>query len=138
MKVRRIKARRRSVSRHQAFAIIILSILFLAGANALLGQGNLGRISGSVTSASGSAISEAMVTVTDTERGITRSLAVDEAGEYNAPNLLPGKYTVRAVAKGFQTVERPAVVVEVGMELRVDVTMNVGRSENSGANVLTI
>lgn len=127
MKVRRIKARPRSVSRHQAFAIIILSLLFLTGANALLGQGNLGRISGSVTSASGSVISEAMVTVTDTERGITRSLAVDEAGEYNAPNLLPGKYIVRAVAKGFQSVERPAVVVEVGMELRVDVTMNVGR-----------
>jgi hypothetical protein len=93
---------------------------------ALFAQGNYGRILGTVTDQSGAVIAGAMVTVIDTERGVARNLTTDPAGEYNAPNLIPGTYTVRVEAKGFQTVNRENIVLEVGKEIRVDLTPRPG------------
>jgi len=94
-------------------------------------QGNAGRILGSVFYQSGGTIAGATVTVVDTERGINRTLTTDDAGEYNAPNLTPGTYTVRAEAKGFKKLERQNVVVEVGHEVRVDLTVQPGGQEQT-------
>ncbi|HEV7927980.1 MAG TPA: carboxypeptidase-like regulatory domain-containing protein, partial [Verrucomicrobiae bacterium] len=89
-------------------------------------QGNFGRILGAVADQSGGVVAGATVTVIDTQRGVARTLKTDEAGEYNAPTLIPGTYTVRAEAKGFKTVERQNVVLEVGKEVRVDLTVQPG------------
>ena len=93
---------------------------------ALFAQGNLGRILGTVTDQSGAVIPDATVTVTDTERGTARALTTDPAGEFNAPTLIPGTYSVRGAAKGFQTLERPNIVVAVGQEVRVDLSLRPG------------
>src|SRR3981189_666085 len=79
-------------------------------------QGNFGRILGTVTDQSGGVISGATVTVLDTQRGVARTLTTDAAGEYSAPTLIPGDYTVRVEAKGFKRVDRQNVVLEVGKE----------------------
>jgi len=50
---------------------------------------------------------------------VARTLTTDEAGEYNAPTLIPGAYTVRAEAKGFRGFERQNVALEVGHEVRI-------------------
>ena len=92
----------------------------------LFSQGNLGRILGIVTDQSGGVVSGATVTVLDTERGVARTLTTDDAGAYNAPTLIPGTYTVRVEAKGFRKLERQNVVVEVGKEVRVDLTVQPG------------
>jgi hypothetical protein len=89
-------------------------------------QGNQGRITGTITDQSGGLMAGATVTVVDVERGDTRTVTTGDSGEYNAPNLLPGAYTVRAEAKGFKTVERQKIVVEVGKELRVDLSLQPG------------
>jgi hypothetical protein len=94
-------------------------------------QGNLGRIMGTVTDQSGGVVAGATVTVLDTARGITRTLTTDDAGEYNAPNLTPGGFTVRAEAKGFKKLERQNVDVGVGKEVRVDVTLQPGEQEQT-------
>ena len=62
---------------------------------------------------------------------ISRTLTSDDAGEYNAPNLTPGAYTVRAEAKGFKKLERQNVVIEVGKEVRVDLTVQPGEQEQT-------
>src|SRR5580700_5943848 len=87
----------------------------------LFAQANFGRILGSVQDQSGSIVFGATVTVTDVQRGISRSLATDQAGEYVAPDLFPGAYEVRVEAKGFKTFERADIVLEVGKDARVDV-----------------
>jgi len=92
----------------------------------LFSQGNFGRILGVVTDQSGGVVSGATVTVVDTERGVARTLTTDEAGAYNAPTLIPGSYTVRVEAKGFKKIERQNVVLEVGKEVRVDLTVQPG------------
>jgi hypothetical protein len=94
-------------------------------------QGSFGRILGTVTDQSGGVVAGATVTVIDTERGINRTLTTDDAGAYNAPNLTPGNYTVRAEAKGFKRIERQGVVIEVGHEVRVDLTVQPGEQNQT-------
>ncbi len=89
-------------------------------------QANTGRILGNVTDQSGGAIAGATVTVTDTERGTTRTLVTDDSGSYNAPSLIPGTYTVGAAYKGFKSTERQNIVLEVGKEARVDLELQPG------------
>ncbi len=94
-------------------------------------QGVFGRILGTVTDTSGGAVSGATVTILDTERGTSRVLTTDDAGAYNAPSLSAGNYTVRAEAKGFKKLERPNVVVEVGHEVRIDLTVQPGEQNQT-------
>jgi Carboxypeptidase regulatory-like domain len=89
-------------------------------------QGSAGRILGAITDSNGGAIAGATVTVLDVQRGTTRTLTTDESGAYNAPNLIPGSYKVRAEFKGFKVTERQNVVLEVGQEIRVDLTLQPG------------
>ncbi len=89
-------------------------------------QSSTGRILGTITDQSGGVIAGATVTVTDVDRGVTRTLTTDAAGEYNAPQLSPGTYKVRAEAKGFKSIERQNIALEVGREPRVDLTLQPG------------
>jgi len=103
-----------------AFVLGITLVLLLSGA--LYAQGNFGRILGTVTDQTGAVLSGAAVTVIDTQRGIARSLVTDSAGAYDAPNLNPSTYTVKVEMKGFKVLNRPNIVLEVGKEIRVDLT----------------
>ena len=107
----------------QALAAI-LGVLLLS--LPLASQGNQGTIQGTVFDQSGGAIAGATVTVVDTARGISRSLTTDSAGAYVAVNLIPGAYVVRGEAKGFQALEHSNVAVEVGQNIRVDLTLQPG------------
>ena len=89
----------------------------------LFAQGNFGHILGTVTDSTGAVIPGATVSIIDKDRGLARTLTTDEAGLYNAPNLIPGTYTVRAELPGFKRLDRENVVVEVGQEIRVNLTM---------------
>jgi hypothetical protein len=104
---------------------VTLSVLLIC-LPPLFSQGSYGRVLGTVTDQTGGVIAGATVTVLDVDRGISRTLTSDDAGEYNAPNLQPGKYTVRAEAKGFKTVERQNIILEVGKEPRVDLSLQPG------------
>src|SRR5882672_2324491 len=92
----------------------------------LFSQANFGRILGIVADQSGGVIPGATVTIVDTQRGVARALTTNEVGEYNAPTLIPGTYMVRVEAKGFKQLERENVVLEVGSDVQVDVTVQPG------------
>src|SRR5580700_8613229 len=93
----------------------------------LISQTTTGRILGSVSDQSGAAVAGAAVVLSDVQRGTTRAVTTDASGDYVAPELQPGVYKVRAEAKGFKTVERPNIVVEVASDLRVDITLPTGQ-----------
>jgi len=101
--------------------------LILALAIPVISQTTSGRILGSVTDQSGAGVAGAAVVVTDVQRGTARAVATDASGDYVAPQLQPGIYKVRAEAKGFKTVERPNIVVEVAQDVRVDITLPTGQ-----------
>src|SRR5258708_2852849 len=113
------RARKTSCVLRAALGILLLS-------TALFAQGNFGRIMGTITDQTGAVLPGSTVSVIDTERGSTRTLTADSAGEYNAPTLIPGTYTVRVDAKGFKRTERQNILVEVGKEVRIDLTPQPG------------
>src|SRR5689334_7244887 len=100
--------------------------LFLASIPAFSQGSSTGRITGAVTDQSGGVIAGATVSVVDTQRGTTRSLTSDSGGAYNAPELIPGNYLVRAQYPGFKSTEQRNIVVEVGKEYRVDLVIEPG------------
>src|SRR6266436_794973 len=119
---------RRSFRVHAARAMQALCVCIgvLLACVPLFSQGSQGRILGTITDQTGGVVSNATVTVVDVERGVSRALTTGDSGEYNAPNLLPGTYAVRAEAKGFKAVERDKILLEVGKEIRVDLPLQPG------------
>jgi hypothetical protein len=111
---------------HKAVGMAYLALAIFLICLPAFPQGNAGRILGGVNDQSGGAMSGATITILDTARGTTRTLVTDDSGEYSAPNLLPGTYTVRAEAKGFKTAERSGILLEINKDLRVDLTLQPG------------
>jgi len=100
----------------------------------VLPQGNTGRILGTVTDQSGGAVASATVTITDVQRGTSRTLTTDSSGTYVAPSLLPGTYTVRVEAKGFKVSERQNLLLETGKDQQIDAVLQTG----SASEVITV
>ncbi|HEX8816597.1 MAG TPA: TonB-dependent receptor [Terriglobales bacterium] len=99
-------------------------ILFI-GCCVAFSQTYQGKIQGAVTDSSGAFLPDARITVVDTGTNVTRSLLTNAAGEYAAPNLEPGTYTVVAQRTGFKE-SRTTVVLEVGRTIRVDLALQPG------------
>src|SRR6266566_3401476 len=102
------------------FVVLLLSLPTFS-------QGNAGPIAGAVFDSNGGVIAGATVTILDVQRGTARTLTTDGSGSYNAPNLLPGSYKVRAEFAGCMIIERQNIVLEVGQEIRVDLTLEPGQ-----------
>ena len=102
-----------------------LGILFLS--SLLVAQSPTGRILGTITDQTGASMAGASVVVTDVQRGIARNLVTDQAGEYVVPDLTPGVYKVHVEAKGFKTVERTDIQLEVAKDVRIDLTLPPGQ-----------
>jgi Carboxypeptidase regulatory-like domain len=113
----------------QLNGIRVLGIVWmvLAVSIPMFSQTTTGRILGTVSDQSGAAVAGAAVTITDIQRGSTRTVSTDTSGDYAAPDLQPGAYKVRAEAKGFKSVERPNIVLEVAQDLRVDIALQTGQ-----------
>jgi Carboxypeptidase regulatory-like domain/TonB dependent receptor len=111
---------------HVVTAAVFILIL-CAPCPPALAQTTAGRVLGSVTDQSGATIPGATVVVTDVDRGTSRTLTTDEAGAYVASDLIPGTYKIHVAAKGFKSVERPNVRIEVATDIRADFTLPAGQ-----------
>ncbi|MGA8028722.1 MAG: carboxypeptidase-like regulatory domain-containing protein [Bryobacteraceae bacterium] len=88
-----------------------------------LGQAT-GTIAGTVTDASGAAISGAKITVTAPATGSLREALTDTSGHYVVPLLGIATYTVRAEIKGFRTAESQNVVLQTNENRELDFTLS--------------
>jgi hypothetical protein len=114
-----------SPSNRLCVSAIVCLLLFFA--LPVLSQTTTGRILGTVADQSGAGVAGATVVITDAQRGTKRTVVSDSSGEYAAPELQPGVYTVDAEAKGFKKVERPNITLEVAQDLRVDISLPTGQ-----------
>jgi hypothetical protein len=101
-------------------------LVFVVAVLALHAQTITGRILGTVHDQTGAAIANAAVTITDTQRGITRRVTSDESGNFVAAGLPPSIYAVRAEARGFKTLERNDVQLEVARDISLDFSLSPG------------
>jgi hypothetical protein len=104
---------------------LCLSVAGLFG-NPLAAQTTYGSIAGTATDASGAAIADAQVTLTNLGTAEKRVAQSGADGLYDFVNLLPGRYSIVAEKTGFKRITRPEVVVEVGQSVRIDITLQVG------------
>ena len=112
--------------RMKSVPVLAIVWLVLSVSVPLLSQTTTGRILGTITDQTGAALAGATVTVTDVQRGTTRTVVTDSSGNYLAPELQPGVYNVRVALKGFKTVERPNLQVEVASDLDIDLALPTG------------
>ena len=106
--------------------VFLVVIIVSASLTLLTAQTYQGRIEGTVTDPSGAVLAQAQITVTNTSTGVSRKLATNGTGEYVAPDLEPGVYTVSAEMTGFKKGVSNAVVLEVGRDIRVDLKLQPG------------
>jgi hypothetical protein len=101
----------------------------------------LSGITGTVVDASGAVVPNAKVTVTNTATQVASHAVTSSAGTYTVTDLIPGNYTVQVEVAGFQTAVHTGVLVEVGRQSTVDVTLqtgNVAQSVEVVENVITL
>jgi hypothetical protein len=88
-------------------------------------------IVGTVVDPSGAYVPQAKVTITSTETGLVRSTATNETGNYAAPQLGIGHYTVRVEATGFKTYSRTGITLNVDDTVRIDAALQVGEASET-------
>src|SRR2546426_1386492 len=94
-------------------------------------QAVFGAISGTVTDSSGAVLPGATVSVTNVATSVTKTLPTNDAGVYNATNLVPGVYKVEASLAGFKTAIVSSVTLEVNANQKVDVTLELGAASET-------
>jgi len=107
---------------------IALGVLLMAAVCACgYGQEITGQIRGIVTDASGAVVSGATVTITNVDRNqVIRTLETNSAGEYVAPFLPVGRYSVTVEVKSFKKFVKNDIVLNVSDRLAVDAALQPG------------
>src|SRR4051812_46824976 len=85
-----------------------------------------GTILGSVTDILGAVVPNAKVFVTNSATMIVFETVTNAAGDYNAPALAPGTYTVSAEASGFENSMTSSFTLTVNQHARVEMTLRPG------------
>ncbi len=104
--------------------IALLAPLLLA--QLLLAQGQLAVLNGTVTDSSGAVIPRAALRLTNADTGEARGAASNEAGNYAFLLVKPGNYALSAEVEGFKQYKQTGIVLETGMQARLDIRMEVG------------
>src|SRR5690349_18347309 len=94
-------------------------------------QAVTGTIIGRVTDSSGAVVPGVTVTLTNIGTKLSRVVTTDTDGEYVAPSLPTGTYSVAAELSGFKGVTMSNVELGVDQRLRIDVKLEVGALSES-------
>jgi len=105
---------------------ILCCLLAPPDANA---QAVSGTILGTVKDSTGAVVPGATVMVVNTNTGFSRSVVTDTHGEYNAPSIPTGTYSVTAEITGFKKISKTNVLVGVDQKVRIDIGLELGAME---------
>jgi hypothetical protein len=108
----------------------ICLLLVCAGGITAIAQSNFATLNGSLLDAQSRPLRDARVAVRAEGTGAVRNAPLNSEGLFEAPGLPPGDYTVEAQAAGFAPLSRH-VRLEVGQQMRLDLTLSVGEKRES-------
>ena len=103
-----------------------LFLFVLISTHSAFAQVDRGSIRGTVTETAGGVLRGANVTVVNVGTGQATKLVTDDQGNYTAPLLIGGIYSVAVEATGFRTVERQGVEVHVNQVSTENFVLSVG------------
>jgi len=110
--------------------ILALSF-FLAVAQPLSAQQGTSEISGRATDEQGAILPGVSIVVTNEATGVFREVITSDEGTYLAAQLVPGRYRIVAKLKGFRTTERSGLLLQVGTNMTINLTLAVGGLEET-------
>ena len=110
-------------------ACVVFALLAHAGLWAQTDAGS--QISGTVQDSSGAALVGAVVRVTQTETGFTRTAETGIDGVYRLPDLPIGPYKLEATQKAFGTYVQTGIVLQVNINPTINITLQVGTAMQS-------
>ena len=83
-------------------------------------------VRGTVKDSSGAVIPGVMVTMTNVATGVSDKRPTDRGGRYLFADLKPATYTATIAATGFKTLIQENIVLRVGQQIDLDLTLEVG------------
>ena len=109
--------------------LCFLALLLVLGPVALAQSTTNGAIGGIVKDPQGAVVPNASITVRNEETNKESTGTSDGEGRFRIVQLQPGNYTVTVNAPGFSTYTQQHVVVEVGRETALDVSLSVSGAQ---------
>ena len=124
---------RAGTSGFRSVAALLLGVAMIVGVppQPAAAQAVSGTILGTVSDSSGAVVTGAKVTITNEGTQLTRTVTSDAQGEYVAPQLPTGTYTILAEMTGFKATALSNVQVGVDTRVRINVTLEVGQMTES-------
>jgi Carboxypeptidase regulatory-like domain len=115
------------MSSRRFYAVALsISLLLLLSNLSMSAQSTYGSITGTVTDASGAAVTDANVTLTNLGTAEKRTQASGSDGLFTFVNLFAGQYKIDVEKQGFKHFTRTPITVEVQQTTRIDAAMQVG------------
>ncbi|MBO0799673.1 MAG: carboxypeptidase regulatory-like domain-containing protein, partial [Blastocatellia bacterium] len=108
-------------------SIVIVFLLIMMSATMALAQASssTAELRGQVVDANGAAIPGATITLTDQKKGVSRSAATDDMGNYAFIGLLPSSYELKVEAKGFAS-SGAKIELTVGQQANIPFKLSAG------------
>ena len=97
----------------------------------LFAQFETSEVLGTIRDQKNDVIPKAAVSLLNQDTGIVARTTTDDGGNYDFPQVKPGRYTVTAEANGFSKAVAADVRVDVNARQRVELTLQVGQVTES-------
>ena len=111
------------------FLTALLAVVGFAGTASA--QAVYGTIVGSVTDPSGARVVGATVTILDMDRNVSTVTTTNESGNFRQGFLIVGHYQIKVERPGFRTYVRSNVSVSVDTETTVNVSLELGNTNQT-------
>ncbi|MEO6807097.1 MAG: TonB-dependent receptor [Edaphobacter sp.] len=126
------------------FVVTVAAISLLAYGHSAAGWAqniSTAQLNGTVRDPSAAVIVGAAITIADASKGFSRSTTSDGQGNYQMVLLPPGTYTVTASAPGFSKLVEQNIVLTIGEQAQLPLTLPIGGAEqvvtvSSGADMI--
>jgi hypothetical protein len=96
-----------------------------------LAQAIFGSVNGVVTDATGAAVPNASITITDTDKGTTRVVTTSDSGAYLVHDLIPDHYQFKIEAPGFASVQSEVISVSADSSAQVNFELKPGTASQT-------
>ena len=106
---------------------LLALLLSVAGASHSIAQNIKAALNGRVLDTQNNVVTNAVVTVLDTQRGQQRTVVSDTAGAFHLPGLEPGTYRVVVKVSGFAPYESAEINLRVGDAPNFDIRLQVSQ-----------
>src|SRR6266566_3436568 len=107
-------------------ACLLLALFLALFSSYAWPQTQLATIFGTITDATGAAISGAQVTILNQSTGLKRDAPTDSTGQYHIAGLPTGTYSVRVEKEGFQSQVREGIALTSASEIMMNLSLSVG------------